>query len=83
MKLWRWDRFAILLIACGIVLFVIVRIVFGSLYDIWPYTLLLTLILAAGSTFVMGLLNVLDEQKEELDHLRARIRALEKKTEDE
>ena len=82
MKLWKWDRFAILLIVCGIVLFVIIEITLGFSYEFWPLVLLIALLLAAGITFVIGLLNVLDEQKEEMDHLRKRIRELEKKLED-
>ena len=82
MKLWRWDRFAILLVVCVVALFAIALMVFRSLYDIWPYALLLALILAAGATFVLGLLNVLEEQSEDINYLTKRIRELEKKIED-
>ena len=83
MKLWNWERFGISLIVCAIVSFAVITLIFMFPHQIWPYALLLTLFLAAGFTFVKGLLCALDEQKKEIEHLRKRIREVEKKTEEQ
>ena len=79
MKIWKWNRFLIALLVCVMVAMAIVTLVLRFPYKTWPVVFLITVILAAGFTFINGLLKYIGEMKRMAELQEHRIEELEKK----
>lgn len=79
MKIWKWNRFVISLLICVMVAMSIVTLVLRFPYKTWPIVFLITVILAAGFTFIRGLLKYIRDMKNMAELQERRIEELEKK----
>jgi divalent metal cation (Fe/Co/Zn/Cd) transporter len=77
MKMWKWETFVV----SFIVSFGVVLLLFSGFLRIesWTPVVVISLILAAGFTFVKGLLTRISDLEYRASLLEARIRELEKK----
>ena len=78
MKIWKWNKFVITLLICVMVAMAIVTLVLRFPYKTWPVVFLITVILAAGFTFISGLLKYIRELKNMAELQERRIQELEK-----
>ena len=78
MKIWKWNKFVITLLICVMVAMAIVTLVLRFPYKTWPVVFLITVILAAGFTFLRGLLKYILELKNMAELQERRIEELEK-----
>jgi ABC-type enterochelin transport system permease subunit len=83
MKIWKWNKFVITLLICLMVAMAIVTLVLRFPYKTWPVVFLITVILAAGFTFISGLLKYIRDLKDMAEIQEQRILELEKKLSEE